>query len=111
MKNCVEYLNHIIDECNYLISDSQNLDFEKFFSDSRLKRAFVRSLEVIGEAVKKLPADFKEKHKDISWQEIAGTRNRLIHDYMNVDYEIVWDIVKNEIPQLITNIHIIKDQY
>lgn len=65
-----------------------------------LKRAFVRSLEIIGEAVKKLPDDFRNRHKETDWRAIAGTRDKLIHDYFGIDYDIVWDIVINEIPQL-----------
>jgi uncharacterized protein with HEPN domain len=60
----------------------------------------VRSLEVIGEAVKRLPAELRERHRDSDWRAIAGTRDKLIHDYFDIDYEIVLDIVFSEIPQL-----------
>ncbi|HEY3370942.1 MAG TPA: HepT-like ribonuclease domain-containing protein [Prolixibacteraceae bacterium] len=67
---------------------------------SSLKRAVVRSLEIIGEATKKIPADFKIKWDSIKWKNMAGMRDRLIHDYMGVNYSIVWDVVKNKIPEL-----------
>lgn len=60
----------------------------------------VRSLEVIGEATKKIPADVKVKWNSIQWKNIAGMRDRLIHDYMGVNYKIVWDVLKNKIPDM-----------
>ena len=65
-----------------------------------LQRAFVRSLEVIGEASKKVPDVFRAGHPDITWRAMAGMRDRLIHHYFGVDYEIVWDVVQNRIPEL-----------
>jgi len=93
-----EYLRHINDECLYIISVSENLLFEDFIEDETLKRAVVRSLEIIGEATKKIPADFKVKWKTIHWKNMAGMRDRLIHDYIGVNYSIVWDVMKNKIP-------------
>lgn len=95
-----EYLRHILDETEFLISRSQSLDKEDLLKDEVLKRAFVRSLEIIGEAAKKLPEDFRKKYGQIDWRAIAGTRDKLIHDYFGIDYDIVWDIVLNEIPEL-----------
>lgn len=70
-----------------------------------LKRAVVRSLEIIGEATKKIPADFKVKWSSIKWKNMAGMRDRLIHDYMGINYSIVWDVVKNKIPELYDQIN------
>ena len=68
--------------------------------DETLKRAFVRSLEIIGEASKQIPDDFKQKYSHLEWRAMAGMRDRLIHGYFGVDYGIVWDVVKNKIPIL-----------
>ncbi len=103
-KEPVEYIKHIADECSYLISVSQNLSEDMFLADETLKRAIVRSLEIIGEAAKKVPADFKVKWSSIQWKNMAGMRDRLIHNYMGVNYTIVWDVVKNKIPELSTQI-------
>lgn len=65
-----------------------------------MKRAVVRSLEIIGEASKKIPADVKVKWNSIQWKNIAGMRDRLIHDYIGVNYKIVWDVIKNKIPDM-----------
>ncbi len=72
----------------------------EFLENETLKRAVVRSLEIIGEATKQITADLKYQWDSISWKNMAGMRDRLIHDYMGVNYSIVWDVVKNKIPEL-----------
>jgi len=63
-----------------------------------LKRAFVRSLEVIGEATKNVSAELRQKYSHIDWRAMAGMRDRLIHHYFGIDYEIVWDVVTSKVP-------------
>lgn len=99
-KEPIEYLKHIADECLYLISVSKDLSKDEFLDNETLKRAVVRSLEIIGQATKKVPADFKFKWNSIQWKNMAGMRDRLIHDYIGVNYTIVWDVFKNKIPEL-----------
>jgi len=103
----IEYLKHILDETVFIINKTQQLDKKDFLKDEVLKRAFVRSLEIIGEAVKRLPEDLRKKFHQIDWRAIAGTRDKLIHDYFGIDYDIVWDIIVNEIPALKNEIEII----
>ncbi len=95
-----DYLFDIFNECNYLLKESENLDFDSFVTNERLKRAFVRSLEIIGEAVKKIPKSLKEKYSEIKWREVAGMRDKLIHEYFGVDYKVVWKTVSADIPIL-----------
>lgn len=95
-----EYLKHILQECSYLMNESEKITLRDLLVDETRMRAFARSLEIIGEAVKKLDAPFREDHSEIDWKAVAGMRDRLIHGYFSVDYEIVWDVVKNEIPPL-----------
>ena len=100
-KNPLEYLKHIRDECSYILMVcKEDLSMEMFLQDETLKRAVVRSLEIIGEASKKIPADYKLKWNSIEWKSMAGMRDRLIHDYMGINYSIVWDVMKNKIPDL-----------
>lgn len=109
-KDPLEYLKHIRDECSFIISVSGNeLSKNEFLDNETLKRAIIRSLEIIGEATKKIPADFKIKFDSIQWKNMAGMRDRLIHDYIGVDYSIVWDVVKNKIPELHKQISQITD--
>jgi len=95
-----ELIRHILDEIDYILTQIPNTDFDSFLKNATLKRAFVRSIEIIGEASKKLPEDVKSKQPDIEWRKVAGMRDRLIHDYFGVDYTIVWDVATNKLPDL-----------
>lgn len=94
------FLKHILDEIDFLIRETKNLEFEEFMKDEILKRACARSLEIIGEAVKNLPAGFKKKRRDIEWKKIAGLRDKIIHYYFGVNWDILWDVTKNLLPRL-----------
>lgn len=105
-----DYLRHILDESEYLLSQQEGLGKEQFLRDATLKRAFARSIEIIGEASKKVPLDFRNQHPEIEWKVIAGMRDRLVHDYFGVDYEIEWDVVQNKVPELLEHIRRILEQ-
>ena len=95
-----EYVRHILDECDFLISASEGLDKDRFASDPVLTRAFVRSIEIIGEAAKKLPEEFRQRHPSIEWGSITGMRDKLVHEYFGVDLDIVWDAATVKLPEL-----------
>ncbi|SDD09409.1 Uncharacterized conserved protein, contains HEPN domain [Desulfurella multipotens] len=83
-----------------MLNASRNISYEDFIHNSHLKRAFVRSLEIIGEASKKLPKEVKQKYKHIPWKQISGMRDKLAHDYFGVDYEVIWQTVIKDIAEI-----------
>lgn len=95
-----EFLQHILDEAKYLGDRSQGLSSDEFLRDATLRRAFVRSLEIIGEAAKQVPEETRQSLPDLDFRGMAGMRDRLIHGYFGVDYDLVWDVVQTKIPDL-----------
>lgn len=93
-------LQHISDEITYILGATSGKTKEQVLLDPTLTRAIIRSLEIIGEAAKKIDADFRKKYPEIDWKGMAGTRDKLIHDYFGIDYNLVWDIVVFELPIL-----------
>lgn len=96
----LEYLKHMLEETGFIINGLNKISEDNFYADPILKRAFVRSLEIIGEAAKNIPEDFRNRHDNVEWKSMTRIRDKLIHHYFGIDYSIVWDVVKNEIPIL-----------
>jgi uncharacterized protein with HEPN domain len=94
------YVKHMPDKIRYLEGAVATLERTAVLADETLQRAFVRSLEIMGEAAKHVSEPFRARHPIIPWRAMAGMRDRVIHDYLGVDYEIVWDVVKNKAPSL-----------
>ena len=104
MKNYKEFAKHIQDEIIFIEEECVFLNFDQFITNELFKRAVVRSLEIIGEAVKNIPSEILEKYPDTEWKNIARTRDILIHHYFGIDYEIIWDIIQNYLPKLKSDI-------
>jgi uncharacterized protein with HEPN domain len=83
-----------------IMSYTSKMEYDDFLQDYKTQDAVVRNIEILGEAVKLLSIETKRKNPNIPWKDIAGTRDKLIHDYFGVNIDIVWDIAKNEIPIL-----------
>ncbi|MDW8309077.1 MAG: DUF86 domain-containing protein [Verrucomicrobiales bacterium] len=94
-------------EAEFLSERSAATNLEAFLKDEVLKRAFVRSLEIIGEAAKKIPEGERLRWADLDWRKMAGMRDKLIHDYGGVDYYIVWDVAANKSPELASKLRAI----
>ena len=94
-------VDDIINSGNKILVYTNDLSFESFIADDKTVDAVVRNFEIIGEAATRLPEDFREKFPDIDWHRIRGFRNRIIHDYIGIDYEIVWQIKELFLPELL----------
>ncbi len=98
------YLSDIIGSINKIEQYTKNMSFQDFLQNDLVQDGVVRNLEIIGEAVKKIPDHIKRQKPDVEWKKIAGLRDILIHDYFGVDVVIVWDIIETKIPVLKKNI-------
>lgn len=96
----LDLLKHIADEVNFVLKFTNNKTQEQVINDEVLLRAIVRSIEIIGEASKKLDEGFKSIHAHIEWKKMSRIRDKLIHDYFGIDYDIVWNVVTDKLPEL-----------
>jgi len=98
------YLKDILDSGNAVTEFVKSLSFEEFCNDRKTYSAVIREFEIIGEAVGKLPDELKLKCPDVAWQDIKDFRNLLVHEYFGVDFEIVWKIIQDDLPGLVSAI-------
>ena len=95
-----DYLADILTAIAEIDDFTAGMNFDEFATDKKTINAVIRSLEVLGEATKHIPAPFRKKHPDIPWSKMAGLRDVLIHDYMGVDLMTVWKVVKERLPEV-----------
>lgn len=94
------FLDDILKSCDRILRYTKDMSFADFITNDKTYDAVLRNLEVIGEAVKNLPDDFRDLHPQIEWRKIAGLRDIVAHVYFGVNDEIVWDVIQNKIPVL-----------
>ncbi len=95
-----DYLQDIVDSANEIGDFTAGMSFEDFKNDKKTVNAVIRSLEIMGEAAKKMPDSIRNKYNKVPWKKMAGIRDKLIHEYHGVDLEIIWLVVKEELPQI-----------
>ena len=93
-------LEHILEAINEIQNFIHGVDDKRFYNDTLIQSAVIRQLEVIGEATKSLSKEFTQQYADIPWGDLAGLRDKLIHNYFGIELSIVWDAVKNDLPKL-----------
>ncbi len=96
----LDYVEDILDEMKKAEILLEDVTYEQFEADFRINYALVRTLEIIGEAAKRLPDSVRQRYPDIPWRGMAGMRDRVIHGYDRVDLQVVWDVVKQDIPRI-----------
>ena len=94
------FIEHILENIKDIEEFSKEMNLEKFLKDTLRRKAIIRSLEIIGEAVKNLPIEFLNKYPHVEWKNLAGLRDKLIHHYFGLKLDIVWEAVKKDIPEL-----------
>lgn len=100
----IHFLEDIVESISKILNYTNAYDFEKFKNDDRTVDAVIRNLEIIGEVSNKIPNNIREKYSSVPWDEMYRMRNKTIHEYFGVDYEIVWDIVSNYLPENLNQI-------
>jgi len=97
-------LSDIVDSGEKILRYTSDMTYEEFVVNEIIIDAVIRNFEVIGEAANRLPEEFKDKYKEIDWYRIRGFRNRIVHDYAGIDYEIVWRIKETFLPDMLNKI-------
>ena len=99
-QDIADYFKDILQALDDVAEFTDGMDFEQFSCDKKTVNAVIRSLEVLGEATKHIPAAFRKRHPEIPWSKMAGMRDVLIHDYMGVDHMTVWKVAKERLPEI-----------
>ena len=99
-REIADYVSDILATAQELEEFTQGMDFASFAVDKKTVNAVIRSLEVMGEAAKRIPEGVRSKYPEIPWKRISGMRDKLIHEYSGVDLEILWAVIKQELPPL-----------
>jgi uncharacterized protein with HEPN domain len=103
-KDDLVYVGHMFDMAIKAVEKLSGVTRGEFDADENLRMALAHIIQVIGEAASHVSPEFRENHQGIPWRAIIGMRNKIVHDYMHVDFDIVWDVAAVELPPLIPNL-------
>lgn len=95
------YVGHMLDMTRKAVAALQGKDRATYDSDDILRMGLTHLVQVIGEAARKVSPEFQQAHSEIPWRRIIGMRHRIVHDYMNVDEDILWEVVSSDLPALL----------
>ena len=98
------YIGHMLDMSKKALELSEGKDRNLYDQDEALRFAVTHLIQVIGEAAQRVTPGFQESHPSIPWHEIIGMRHRIVHDYLNVDEDVVWEVVQKDLPGLVTGL-------
>jgi uncharacterized protein with HEPN domain len=101
-------LDDISEAIERILHYTTGMSFEAFAQDEKTVDAVVRNMEIIGEAARRLPDEFKEEHSEIEWYKVVGLRNRIVHEYFGIDLEIIWQVLQRDLLSLHSNIQHIR---
>jgi len=104
------HFRDILTYAKFSLSFVDNMDYKSFVNDTKSVFAVIRTLEVIGESSNRVSHEIKSKYPALPWHKMRGMRNRIVHNYDNIDYMIIWNVIENEIPELIKQIELIIDE-
>ena len=103
----LDYVQDMLEGAKKAREFVRGMAYDEFASDEKTQFAVVRALEIIGEAAKKIPNDLRKTYSQIPWRDIAGTRDKLIHDYIGVNLPVVWRTIQDDLPILIGQLEIL----
>ena len=107
MKDDLVYVGHMLESARHAVSRVEGLDRSKFYEDDDLPLALTYLIQIVGEAARRVSADFRAEHPEIPWATIVGMRHRIVHDYIHVDFETVWETATKDLPTLVNQLELI----
>lgn len=110
-RDIILLLEDILESALKISKYTKDLAYDTFLKDDKTIDAVIRNFEIIGEAANRIEPDFKLKNPEIEWKHLRGFRNRIVHDYFGVDYEIVWSIIENDLEELIERLRLLVEEY